>query len=48
MFRNAAEELFGVRPRIEKRYHGEITKLLREKEAACSAQAADVGELETP
>ena len=41
MFRNASEELFGVRPRVELRYHGEVTGLLKardEREAAEIAQ----------
>jgi hypothetical protein len=34
MFRNASEELFGVRPRVELRFHGEVTGLLKAREAA--------------
>jgi hypothetical protein len=41
MFRNASEELFGVRPRIERRYHGEVTGLLKARE---EQQAAEVAE----
>jgi hypothetical protein len=29
VFRLAAEEAFGVRPRLETRYHGEVTRLVR-------------------
>jgi hypothetical protein len=29
VFRLAAEELLGVRPRVELRYHGEVTKMLK-------------------
>jgi len=38
MFRLASEELLGVRPRLEKRFHGEVTGLLKAREAAESAE----------
>jgi hypothetical protein len=37
VFRLACEQALGVRPRIERRYHGEVAKKLRERDAASAS-----------
>ncbi len=39
MFRTASEELFGVRPRVELRFHGEVTGLLKARDELRSSIA---------
>lgn len=46
VFRLASEQAFGVRPRLQTRYHGEVTKLVEQAAATSSESASSQSEQE--